>query len=247
MWDWWAGGKGGGDGWDGPDRMWAKAERAQGRALRDLTLKWQVEEEEPAEEPEEMRLRVQRRTRRRQFHRSQWTGPQGPGLTDRVHPSSADLRVWTRRWTVWWAVSWMWTTRFRNWWKEVTPAQMRCVPARTTSTAGKWSLGLKVLLSPRPVLLIILFPSHSTIEVKNVPFQIPEMIRLLLLFSRPPGSQHPRLPHPSLSPRVCSNSCPLSWWCYPTSSSSVAPFLSCPPSFPVSESFPMSQLFESGG
>ena len=42
------------------------------------------------------------------------------------------------------------------------------------------------------------------------------------------------------------NSCPLSWWCYPTISSSVAPS-SCPPSFPASESFLMSQLFASGG
>ena len=42
---------------------------------------------------------------------------------------------------------------------------------------------------------------------------------------------------PSLSPGVCSNSCPLSWWCHPTISSSVAPFSSCPQSFPVSGSF----------
>ena len=32
----------------------------------------------------------------------------------------------------------------------------------------------------------------------------------------PHGLQHARLPCPSLSPRVCSNSCPLSWWCHPT-------------------------------
>ena len=51
---------------------------------------------------------------------------------------------------------------------------------------------------------------------------------------------------PSLSPRVCSNSCPLSQWCHPTVSSSVAPFSSCPQSFPESGSFPMSQLFASG-
>ena len=38
----------------------------------------------------------------------------------------------------------------------------------------------------------------------------------------PHGLQHTRLPCPSLSPRVCSNSCPLSWWCHPTISSSVA-------------------------
>ena len=45
------------------------------------------------------------------------------------------------------------------------------------------------------------------------------------------GMQHAKLPCPSLSPRVCSNSCPLSWWCHPTISSSVASF-SCPQSFP---------------
>ena len=42
---------------------------------------------------------------------------------------------------------------------------------------------------------------------------------------------------PSRSPRICSNSCPLSQWCHPTISSSVTPFSSCPPSFPASGSF----------
>ena len=64
---------------------------------------------------------------------------------------------------------------------------------------------------------------------------------------RPHELQHARLPCPSLSPRVCSNSCPLSQWCHPTISSSVTPFSSCPQSFPASESFPMGQLFISGG
>ena len=51
------------------------------------------------------------------------------------------------------------------------------------------------------------------------------------------GLQHARLPCPSLSPRVCSNSCPLSWWCHPAISSSVAPFSSCPQSFQTSGLF----------
>ena len=50
-----------------------------------------------------------------------------------------------------------------------------------------------------------------------------------------------------LSHEFCSNSCPLSQWCHPTISSSIVPFSSCPQSFPASESFPMSQLFASGG
>ena len=63
----------------------------------------------------------------------------------------------------------------------------------------------------------------------------------------PYGPQHAGLPSPSLSSRVCSNTCPLSWWCQPTISSSVTHFSSCPQSFPASGSFPMSQLFASGG
>ena len=58
------------------------------------------------------------------------------------------------------------------------------------------------------------------------------------------GLQHARLPCPSLCPRVCSNSCPLSWCCYPTISSSVAPF-SCLLSFLPLGSFPMSWLLAS--
>ena len=59
--------------------------------------------------------------------------------------------------------------------------------------------------------------------------------------------QHTRLPCPSPSPGVCSNSCPLSRWCHPNISSSVIPFSSCPQSFPAPGSFPVSQFFASGG
>ena len=61
------------------------------------------------------------------------------------------------------------------------------------------------------------------------------------------GLQCARLPCPSLSPRVCSSSCPLSQLCYLTISFSATYFSSCPQSFPESQSFPMSQLFVSGG
>ena len=64
---------------------------------------------------------------------------------------------------------------------------------------------------------------------------------------RPHGLQHTRPPCPSPTPRVYSNSCPLSQWCHPTISSSVVPFSSCLQSFPASGSFQMSQLFASGG
>ena len=76
-----------------------------------------------------------------------------------------------------------------------------------------------------------------------------------VLFSRsvvsdslqPQESKHARPPCPSPTPGIYSNSCPSSWWCHPAISSSVVPFYSCPQSLPASASFPMSQLFTSGG
>ena len=64
---------------------------------------------------------------------------------------------------------------------------------------------------------------------------------------RPHGLQHARPPCPSPTPRVHSNSCPLSWWCHPTISSSVIPFSFCPQSFPATRSFQMSPFFASSG
>ena len=63
---------------------------------------------------------------------------------------------------------------------------------------------------------------------------------------QPHRLQYARLPYLSLSPGVCSNSCPLSQWCHPTIWSRH-PFSSCPQSFPAWGSFQMSQLFASGG
>ena len=59
--------------------------------------------------------------------------------------------------------------------------------------------------------------------------------------------QHTRPPCPAQTPRIHSNSCPLSRWCNPAISSSVIPFSSCPQSLPALRSFPMSQLFTWGG
>ena len=64
---------------------------------------------------------------------------------------------------------------------------------------------------------------------------------------RPHEPQHARPPCPSPTPRVHSDSRPLSQWRHPAISSSVVPFSSCPQSLPASESFPMSQLFAWGG
>ena len=122
-------------------------------------------------------------------------------------------------------------------------------PTPPMSTRGCWALETEPL-SP--------FPSQC--QVKG-PIQAPGLPRcflnwsMLLLSShsvvsdslRPHGLQHARLPCPSPTPRACSNSSPLSWWCHLAISSSVTPFSSCPQSFPASGCFPVSQLFISGG
>ena len=64
---------------------------------------------------------------------------------------------------------------------------------------------------------------------------------------QPHGLQQARLPFPPPAPGTCSNSCPLSWWCHPTISSSVLPISYHLQSFPASGSFQMSQFFTSCG
>ena len=78
-------------------------------------------------------------------------------------------------------------------------------------------------------------------------FQFSSVAQLCLTLWQPHGQQHAKPPCPSPTPRAYSNSCPLSWWCHPTISSSVIPFSSCLQSFPSSGSFQMSQFFTSGG
>ena len=76
-------------------------------------------------------------------------------------------------------------------------------------------------------------------KVSSVQFSLSVLSNSL----RPHESQHARPPCPSPTPRVHSDSCPLSQWCHQAISSSVVPFSSCPQSLPASESFPVSQRF----
>ena len=88
---------------------------------------------------------------------------------------------------------------------------------------------------------------HRENESSSPP-HINQFSRSVMSDALPPhGLQHARLPCPSPTPGVYSNSCPLSRWCRPTTSLSVVPFSSCLQSFPASGSFQMSQLFASGG
>ena len=83
---------------------------------------------------------------------------------------------------------------------------------------------------------------------KQSPISSVQFSRSVVSYSLwPHGLQHARPPYQSPIPGVYSNSCPLSQWCHPTISSSVIPFFSCLQSLPASGSFPMSQLFASGG
>ena len=88
-------------------------------------------------------------------------------------------------------------------------------------------------------------PKPSCAILQKSPVQFSHSV--LSDFLRLHGLQHARLPCLSLTPGPYSNSCPLSRWCHPNMSSFVVPFSSHLQSFQASWSFPMSQLFASGG
>ena len=92
------------------------------------------------------------------------------------------------------------------------------------------------------------YPSFTFFKVPKIPLhsvQFSHSVRYNFL--QPHALQHTRLPCPSPTPGLCSNSCPSSWWCHPTISSFVVPFSSCLQSFSASGSFLMSLFFTSGG
>ena len=109
----------------------------------------------------------------------------------------------------------------------------------------------------KPKAITVLFQgSIREIYAGNLPPEEPRTVtNLLLLLSCKVvfdslwshKLKHPRLPCPSPSPRVCSNTCPLNQWWQPTILSSVVPFSSCLQSFSVSGPFLMSWLLASGG
>ena len=109
-------------------------------------------------------------------------------------------------------------------------------------------------LSFQVLLILDNGPGHSEHWVQHWRYQSDQLASSSVQFTcsvvldslRPYGLQYARLPCPSPTPRAYSNSCPLSWWCHPTISSSLIPFFSCLQSFPESGCFPMSQFFISG-
>ena len=89
--------------------------------------------------------------------------------------------------------------------------------------------------------------SLCSFSFMNTTVQFSSVAQWCLNLCDPHGLQHTRLPCPSPTPGVYSNSCPLSRWCHPTISSSVVPFSSHLQSFPASGSLQMSQFFPLGG
>ena len=83
-------------------------------------------------------------------------------------------------------------------------------------------------------------------ELLLLSFAVVQLLDCVRLFATPWTAAR-QASCPLLSPRVCSNSCPLSCWCHLIISSSVTSFSFCPQSFAASGSFPMSRLFASGG
>ena len=129
---------------------------------------------------------------------------------------------------------WLWVS---CWLGPVIPSQSR------TLRGAPGSLSLRTVICSGPVLSQGQEPGSCLGDLHSLRYT---GCWMMLLFShsvmskslQSHGLQHVRLPCPSLSPGVCSDSCPLSWWWHPTISSSAAPFSSCPRSFPASGSFP---------
>ena len=109
---------------------------------------------------------------------------------------------------------------------------LTCISSKSESHCLHWfrAVSSQILLPGPKVSLSVQF-SHSILSSSLQPHE----------------SQHARPPCPSPTPRVYSDSCPLSQWCHPAISFFVVPFSSCPQSLPASGTFPMSQLFTWGG
>ena len=120
----------------------------------------------------------------------------------------------------------------------VVPFILECIFTIKKQISGCLELGSRERITWKEVFLYINFGVVTWV------YRFVTVVQSCLTL-QPHGLQPARLPCPSPSPGACSHSCPLSWWCHPTISSSVSPFSSCPQSFPASGSFPMSWLFAS--
>ena len=111
---------------------------------------------------------------------------------------------------------------------------------------GLWQWNIYHWRHPKLLLWRVRGGNQWLILSQSNKFNSVQSLSCVRLFATP-GLQHARLPCPSPTPRVYSNSCPLSRWWHPTISSSVIPFSCRFQSLPATGAFPISQLFASGG
>ena len=124
--------------------------------------------------------------------------------------------------------TWVWASS-RRWWRAEKPGMGQSMRSQKSDTTERLNWTMMY-----PCLLRYFFNSFYILTV-----QCSHSVMSDCLW--PHELQHARPPCPSPTPGVHTNSCPWSWWCHPTISSSVVPFSSCLQSFPASGSFPMSQ------
>ena len=143
-------------------------------------------------------------------------------------------------------LDWAWN------WQHICPLSPRTCSPQVSNLKWSWLLLEVTLHSPMPGIGNRLraapswkqpVPPGESINGAVVVFQLLCCVRLFAT----PWTAALQAPLSSTSPRVCSDSCPLSQRCHPITLSSVAPSSSCPRSFPASGSFPVSQVFASGG
>ena len=109
--------------------------------------------------------------------------------------------------------------------------------------SGAWTS----LSQRRPPARALKKSSHTLLQLHNAIYSVQFSCSIMSDSLQPHGLHLARPPCLSPTPRVHPNSCPSSWWCHPTISSSVVPFSSSLQSFPASGSFQMSHFSESGG
>ena len=121
-----------------------------------------------------------------------------------------------------------------------------CILCYLTPQSRVWDPHWQVFLFSFYLFCLLVYPQQL-----NSPWRVISSVQFSCSVVsdslQPHELQHTRPPCPSPTPRVYSNSCPLSQSCHPTISSSVVPFSPCLQSFPASGSIQMSQLFASGG
>ena len=148
-----------------------------------------------------------------------------------------------RGWDGWMASpslwTWVWVSS-GSWWWTGKSGMLQSMGLQSQTGLNNWTE-----LIPNNSKDIFFLNAHgkfSRIEYQSVQFSCSVVPGSL----QPYGPQHTRLPCPSPTPRHCWNSCPPSLWCHPTISSVIL-FSPCLQSFPASGSFPVSQIFVSGG